>query len=153
MGPTQNNNPGDDAKRDLEAAIAEVALLARWQEESPSLKSTVKLATGLKTLAILFSDFGYRQEALAATQQSVQLYRKLCETQPKTFSADLAGSVNKLGNELSDLGRHVEALAASEEALSLRRRLDRDHPGAFAADIAGSLWVFWETVTGDSGGS
>ena len=85
------------------------------------------------------SDLGRREEALAATQEAVSLYRRLAEQAPDAFSPDLAMSLNNLGNRLSDLGRREEALAATQEAVSLYRRLAELAPDAFIPVLAGSL--------------
>ena len=58
------------------------------------------------------SDLGRREEALAATQEAVDIYRRLAQTRPDAFLPDLAASLNNLGGHLSKLGRREEALAA-----------------------------------------
>ena len=87
----------------------------------------------------LLSDLGRREEALAASQEAVDLYRQLAAARPDAFLPDLAMSLNNLGIRLSDLGRREEALAASQEAVDIYRRLAAARPDAFLPDLAMSL--------------
>ena len=79
------------------------------------------------------------EEALAATQEAVDISRRLAQTRPDAFLPDLARSLNNLGNSLSGLGRREEALAATQEAVDIRRRLAQTRPDAFLPDLAISL--------------
>jgi tetratricopeptide (TPR) repeat protein len=87
------------------------------------------------------SDLGRREEALAAAEEAVSLYRRLASARPDAFLPDLAGSLNNLANMLSALGRREEALAAAEEAVFLRSRLASARPDAFLPDLACSIAV------------
>jgi tetratricopeptide (TPR) repeat protein len=96
--------------------------------------------------ARLHATLGYRlgnasrpEEALAATSQAVDLYRRLAATRPDAFEPDLATALNNLGNRLSDLGRREEALAATSQAVEIRRRLAATRPDAFEPDLAMAL--------------
>jgi tetratricopeptide (TPR) repeat protein len=82
---------------------------------------------------------GRREEALQATQEAVDLYRRLAEQHPDAFLPDLAASLNNLGARLSEMGRRAEALQATQEAVDLYRRLAEQHPDAFLPDLAASL--------------
>jgi hypothetical protein len=82
---------------------------------------------------------GRRAEALQATQEAVDLYRRLAAQHPDAFLPDLAGSLTNLGNALSEMGRRAEALQATQEAVDLYRRLAAQHPDAFLPDLAMSL--------------
>ena len=60
---------------------------------------------------------------MAATQEAVDIRRRLAQSQPDAFLPNLATSLSNHGNRLSDLGRHEEALAATREAADIYRRL------------------------------
>jgi tetratricopeptide (TPR) repeat protein len=70
----------------------------------------------------MLSEMGRREEALQATQEAVDLYRRLAAQHPDAFLPDLAGSLNNLGAMLSEMGRRAEALQATQEAVDLYRR-------------------------------
>lgn len=82
---------------------------------------------------------GRREEALAASQEAVDIYRGLAEQQPDTFEAGWAGSLNDLGNWQSLLGQREAALVSIQQAVELYRKLAQRHPEAFEAGLAGSL--------------
>jgi tetratricopeptide (TPR) repeat protein len=94
-------------------------------------------ALGMRGLAL--SALGRRAEALEATQEAVDLYRRLAAQHPDAFLPYLAASLTNLGNRLSEMGRWAEALEATQEAVDLYRRLAAQHPDAFLPDLAGSL--------------
>jgi tetratricopeptide (TPR) repeat protein len=97
------------------------------------------LAGSLNNLGGDLSNLGRREEALAASQEAVAIYRRLAETRPDAFLPALAMSLNNSGAMLSNLGRREEALAASQEAVDIRRRLAETRPDAFLPDLASSL--------------
>jgi tetratricopeptide (TPR) repeat protein len=99
------------------------------------------LAARIATLGIRLSDLGHREQALAASQEAVDIYRRLAETRPDAFLPDLAMSLNNLGNRLSNLGRREQALAASQEAVDIRRPLAETRPDAFLPYLARSIIV------------
>ncbi|KAG8722990.1 POC1 centriolar protein A [Ceratobasidium sp. 395] len=82
---------------------------------------------------------GRREEALAAGEDSVHIYRKLAADRPTAFAPSLAKSLNDVSLRLNDLGRQEEALMAVEEAVAIRRRLSLDHPTVFEPQLALSL--------------
>ncbi|MDH2394172.1 tetratricopeptide repeat protein, partial [Streptomyces sp. HNM0663] len=88
---------------------------------------------------------GRRDEALTATQEAVDVYRRLAAGNPAAYEPDLAGSLSNLGNRLSEVGRRDEALTATQEAVEIRRRLAAGNPAAYEPDLARSLtawaWV------------
>ncbi|EXI90554.1 MAG: putative O-linked N-acetylglucosamine transferase, SPINDLY family [Candidatus Accumulibacter regalis] len=98
-----------------------------------------RLAASANTLGIRLSKLGRREEALAASREAVDLYRRLAQDRTDAFLPNLAASLNNLGRDLSALGRREEALAASQEAVDLYRRLAQDRPNAFLPSLAGSL--------------
>jgi tetratricopeptide (TPR) repeat protein len=93
----------------------------------------------LHNLGIRLSEMGRRAEALQATQEAVDLYRRLAAQRPDAFLPYLAGSLHNLGNRLSEMGRRAEALQATQEAVDLYRRLAAQRPDAFLPDLAMSL--------------
>ena len=82
---------------------------------------------------------GRREEALAAVEEAVGIYRQLAQARPDAFLPDLAMSLNNQSICLGDLGRREEALAAIEEAVAIRRQLAQARPDAFLPDLATSL--------------
>ena len=96
-------------------------------------------AARVGTLGNRLSNLGRREEALAASQEAVDLDRQLAAARPDAFLPDLAGSLNNTGAMLSNLGRREEALAASQEAVDLYRQLAAARPDAFLPDLATSL--------------
>jgi tetratricopeptide (TPR) repeat protein len=97
------------------------------------------LSASLSNLGVRLGALGRREEALAASQEAVDIYRRLAQTRPDAFLPDLASSLNNLGGDLSNLGRREEALAASQEAVDIYRRLAQTRPEAFLPDLAQSL--------------
>jgi len=87
----------------------------------------------------MLSNLGRREEALAASQEAVDINRRLAQTRPDAFLPDLARSLNNTGAMLSDLGRDEEALGASQEAVAIRRRLAETRPDTFLPGLATSL--------------
>ena len=96
-------------------------------------------AGALNMLGYALSALGRREEALEATQEAVELRRRLAQKNPDAFLPDLATSLNNLGAMLSALGRREEALEATQEPVELRRRLAQKNPDAFLPDLAMSL--------------
>ena len=112
----------------------------RQHPDTPSGQSVAREGTRLlNNLGIRLSGLGRREEALAATGEAVEIYRRLAVARPDAFEPDLAMSLNNLGAELSGLGRREEALAATEEAVDIYRRLAEANPAAFLPDLASSL--------------
>ena len=74
---------------------------------------------------------GRREDALAAIEEAVTIYRELAGARPDAFRPDLALSLNNLSNRLADLGRREDALTAIEEATAIYRELARARPDAF----------------------
>jgi tetratricopeptide (TPR) repeat protein len=104
-----------------------------------ALGMDVALARALTNLGVRFFDLGRHEEALAASQESVEIYRRLAQSRPDASVPDLAPSLSNLGMILSDLGQHKEAVAASREAVEIYRRLVQIRPDAFFPDLATSL--------------
>jgi tetratricopeptide (TPR) repeat protein len=97
------------------------------------------LAARARTLGIRLANLGRREDALAASRETLDMYRRLAATRPDAFLPDLAGSLNNISFDLSNLGRREEALAASREGLDIYQRLAATHPDAFLPGLARCL--------------
>ncbi len=93
----------------------------------------------LNDLGNRLSDLGRREDALAATRESVDHYRTLAATRPDAFLPDLAMSLNNLGNSLGALGHREDALAASRESVDHYQTLTAARPDVFLPYLAASL--------------
>jgi tetratricopeptide (TPR) repeat protein len=128
--------PDPDRTLALRPFLADLyqARLARTPREEPEERA--RLA---HMLGFALSEMGRRAEALEATQEAVEIRRRLSAQRPDAFLPDLAMSLNNLGVDLSEMGRRAEALQATQEAVEIRRRLAAQHPDAFLPDLAASL--------------
>jgi tetratricopeptide (TPR) repeat protein len=112
---------------DLDTGSAAIATrLARHRlaaTDDPARRADV-----LDTLAFRLSAAGTYEQAVAASQEAVELRRQLPRRSRLVSEKDFALSLNILGICLSDLGRYEEALSASSEAVEIRRRLARANP-------------------------
>ena len=97
------------------------------------------LATALNSLGNRLAELGWREAALAATEEAVAVYCELTAAQPDVHLPDLAMSSNNLGIRLSELGRHDDALAATEKAVEIYGKLAAARPDAFRPYLARSL--------------
>ncbi len=132
-----------------EAAAAQTQRLARiWRalsessdqlDEEAATFAKGRSAGWLNNLANRLGDLGRREEALAAAQEAVKLYRTLAAARPDAFTPYLAMSLNNLANQLSALGWREEALAAAQEGADFYRALAAARPDAFTPNLAGSL--------------
>ncbi len=123
-----------DLTRSIVDRLRIVAIVGEAAEAAHPL-----LSAWLSDLGNRLSHVGSREEALAASQEAVDIRRRLVQTRPDAFLPDLAMSLNNLGGDLSNLGCREEALAASQEAVDIRRRLAQTRPDAFLPDLAMSL--------------
>ncbi|WBB99575.1 tetratricopeptide repeat protein [Solwaraspora sp. WMMA2080] len=95
----------------------------------------------LNTLGKQLSEAGRRDEALTATTEAADIYRRLAQANPAAYEPNLAGSLNNLGMMLSEAGRRDEALTATTEAADIYRRLAQANPAAYEPNLAMSLWT------------
>ena len=99
----------------------------------------------LNNLGNRLAEAGSRKEALAPTQEAVELYRALADPEtgnPAAYLPDLASSLNNLGIRLSEAGQPEGALAPTQEAVELRRELadpETGNPAAYLPALAMSL--------------
>src|SRR5262249_19969304 len=97
------------------------------------------LAMSLRKLTGKLVWLDLREEALAAAQEAVAIFRRLAGPRPDAFLPGLATSLYLLGRTFSDLGRRDEALTATRDGLDIRRRLAQVRPEKFLPDVASSL--------------
>jgi len=127
------------ALRDV-AALAIESILATTPNDAIGERASL-----LASLGVRYSDLGRRDDALAATEEAVHLYRSLLPITaeplegPTDILSGLAQSLNTLGQALSDLGRRQEAVSATEEAVRHFRTLAATEPGTFLPELAKSL--------------
>ncbi len=106
-----------------------------------AVKSTLPAAAAaaqLDNLGVRLSSLGRWEDALAATAEAVQTYRRLAPANP-AFEPELARTLANLGVRLSTVGRWEEAVMATTEAVQVTRRLAAVDCTAFEPDLAGSL--------------
>jgi len=89
------------------------------------------LAARVSTLGIRLSDLGRREEALAASQEAVDNYRRLAQTRPDAFLPDLAMSLGAFSRALAAAERHGDAAAATHEGLMAIAPFVERHAHAF----------------------
>jgi tetratricopeptide (TPR) repeat protein/nucleoside phosphorylase len=82
---------------------------------------------------------GQHEEALKASQQSVEILRVLAQRHPELLQPFLATCLDNLGLRLSARGQRDEALKAVSEAIELRRALAQRDPDAHLPSLATSL--------------
>ena len=127
---------GSTALRHTHLRVAQ--RLVELDGSSPAAEPAVRAAR-LASLAIALSENDYREPALQAAQEAVDLYRELAAARPDVFKPDLAMSLNNLANSLRDLGQSEPALQAAQEAVDLYRELAAARPDVFKPDLAASL--------------
>jgi tetratricopeptide (TPR) repeat protein len=88
------------------------------------------------------SNLGRPHDAVAASTQAVETYRRLVARAATAYEPDFARALTNLGADLSDLGRLPDALTVTTEAVDIRRRLAAANPIAFEPDLARALWVY-----------
>jgi tetratricopeptide (TPR) repeat protein len=131
--------PQTSALRELAAELSQ-SIVERLRSDVLIGQATeATLSRWLSNFGNRLSGLGRYEEALAASQEAVAIYRRLAETRPDSFLPDLASSLNNVSWALSHLGRREEALAANQEAVAIDRRLAEIRPDAFLPDLAWSL--------------
>jgi tetratricopeptide (TPR) repeat protein len=96
-------------------------------------------ASSLSNLGVRMGELGRREDALAATQEATDIYRRLATERPGILLPYLAKSLDNLGVRMRELGRREDALAATHDATDIYRRLATDSSDAFLPLLAGSL--------------
>jgi hypothetical protein len=104
------------------------------EEQRAAIQS--HLAARVGTLGNRLSDLGRGEEALAATKEAVDIFRRLAHVRPDAFLPNLATSLYNLGNRLSRLGGGEDALAATQQAVDIFRRLARTRDPTSSSPIS-----------------
>ncbi|MFJ8043379.1 tetratricopeptide repeat protein [Kitasatospora sp. NPDC096147] len=123
-----------------------------------------RLAASLRGLGTLLAETGRPDEALAVTEQAVELWRRLATAEtgrpdeapavteqavelrrhpaaadPAAHEPALADSLGDSAHRLAEAGRPAEGLARAEEATAIHRRLADSDPEARLPLLAGAL--------------
>jgi tetratricopeptide (TPR) repeat protein len=99
-----------------------------------------RLAGSSINLSARLSDLGRPEEALAASQEAVTIFRELAAARPEEFRDGLAAALINLSAQLAgQLGRQEETLAAAQEAVGVYRELAAARPDVFRPGLARSL--------------
>jgi tetratricopeptide (TPR) repeat protein len=113
----------------------------------------LEVAAARRNLAIVLGNLGRRAESLPAIESAVSTFRRLADDLPHVHAADLAESLQTLGNQLAAVDRHDEALAVAQESVDILRCLATANPAAHEqtlvlalTSLANRLWK-----TGDHG--
>jgi tetratricopeptide (TPR) repeat protein len=133
------------ALRELAADLAQQIVgrlrtrLAERTSEATDEQGQADLAGSLNDLGVRLSGLGWHEEALAASQEAVDIIRRVVQSRSDAFLPALATNLNNFSIRLARLGRREEALSASQEAVDIRRRLEQGRPDAFLPELARSL--------------
>ncbi|MFD9590662.1 tetratricopeptide repeat protein [Streptomyces sp. NPDC059980] len=123
-----------------EALTSGTKALQEWRHLADSSSEyRPHLALSLSNLGVFLSEVGRRGEALANTQEAVDVYRLLAAQYPAAYRPNLAGVLSNLGMQLSEVGRREEALVATREAVDVYRQLVADHCAEYEHNLAGTL--------------
>ena len=127
-------------------------LLGRRPAMAEDEDALSKRARRLRTLGLWTAQLGQREAALQATQEAVDIFRRLAEARPDAFLPDLALSLNNLGAMQSALGRREDALQATQEATDIRRRLAEARPDASSPTwpTASTTWATCSRSSADA---
>jgi tetratricopeptide (TPR) repeat protein len=121
---------------DLDTGIA--ALAQRLTDyRLTTVSDPAKRAALYGAVSYRLSNAGRWEEAVAATDEAVRLYRQLAVSNP-AFEAPLAEQLTNLGSFLSQIGRREEALAAATEAVKVSRRVTTVNPSS-ATNLVSAL--------------
>jgi hypothetical protein len=122
--------------RELAAKALEAKLIVLPADDK------ARRARVLNNLGGALSALGQREKALQASQEAVDIRRKLAKSNAQAFLPNLAGSLSNLGLRLSALGQREKALEAAQEAVDIRRKLAEANAQAFLPDLAMSLGAY-----------
>ena len=123
----------------LRAAVAACQARNSADDRKVLLPLSALLAKSLNNFGDRLAGLGRREDARAATQEAVDIYRRLAAGSPTAYAPHLANALDNLGGRLGDLGRPEEALAATREAVAIRRRLAAESPADYLPSLAGAL--------------
>ncbi len=106
------------------------------QKESPSSEHESLLAASLNNVGVRLGALGRREEALAASQEAVEIRRKLAADRPDAFLPDLATSLGARGAILESAECKEEALRSFEEGVRCLRPCFERYPEGHASLMA-----------------
>jgi len=96
------------------------------------------LGASLSNLGVRLGDLGRREEALAASQEAVDIRRRLAQSRPDAFLPGLATSISVMSDVLAALGRDGEAAKASTHALEILAPFVERYPQTYG-DLARTI--------------
>lgn len=127
------------ADRHLDVARKLVAADAAEQKNPADRTARLnQLAAALGTLGIRYSNLKRLEDALAASEEAVQILRDLYRKNPDVFAEDLARSLSVYSDALRALGQPTEGAAATREGLVALAPLLAARPAIYG-DLAGML--------------
>ncbi|MGC4773513.1 hypothetical protein ACLQ25_31685 [Micromonospora sp. DT44] len=118
----------------IAVALTTHALTATAAETEPNDRASL-----LTLHAVRLAEVGRRAEALAASEEAVDLRRELADGNRDVYLPDLAMSVHNHATLLGEVGRWTEALAASQVAVGLYRELAEGNRDAYLPNLAMSV--------------
>ncbi|GAA4824544.1 serine protease [Streptomyces ziwulingensis] len=105
--------------------------------DTEAMTHRARLAQALNNLSVVLAARDFREEALAAAEEAVEISEELVHLRPvRHHLALLAGALHNLANRLSP-GR--SALETVTHAVLIRRRLAQVHPDAYLPGLMESL--------------
>ena len=119
---------------EIERSIARLSKVCEYSAVRAELAASL-----LSSLSVKLGWVGRRGDALAPTEEAVDIYRRLAEADPAAHLFNLASSLNDLGIRLLGVGRPDDALAPTEEATGICRRLAEANSAAYLPHLASSL--------------
>lgn len=124
-------------------AMRESANLCRTVSESregfPEFKQEFLAQSQMELANQLARTAGEAAGALAAAEESIEIYRRLAEDLPMVHKPNLVLALNTLSVCQNNMDRKVEALATANEAVEISREIVNWLPDAFNPSLAESL--------------
>ncbi|MGN9805597.1 tetratricopeptide repeat protein [Micromonospora sp. L32] len=126
-----------ESGRDQEALTVTIEAVATYRTAARlNAAYQPELAGMLRNLAHRHADLGQPHEALAASEESVSIRRRLARALPAANLPHLASELNGHALRLATDRQHAAALAATEEALKIYRSLMRSSPDVYRSGFA-----------------
>ena len=137
----------DDA---LECAN-EAVKIRRRQVETDAERWSPNLAFSLDTLAGALADVGRNEEALAAAEEGIALYRS-APPSDREVGGDFALGLANLAIRLARVKRQDDAVIVARESVDAYRELAEQYPDSYASQLAQSLSTLSSCARGGKGG-
>ncbi|TFK22651.1 hypothetical protein FA15DRAFT_671267 [Coprinopsis marcescibilis] len=123
-----------------------VSIRRRLAHRNPQLNA--EYAWSLFNLAWDLDSGNRTSEAVPISLESIHIYRRLAEEDPKRYQSSLATSLHRYAFYLSKSSITLkDSILPAREAISSRRLLFSDQPGLFGRDLAHSLINLASTLT------